>query len=80
MYPLKELHQSISVIQISQVSNLYYKYEWISKNYIKNIRYELNEQQYFEMETEMDTDARRVVKPWMQDTPTSEGDRFFNIG
>ena len=46
-----------------QISNVYHKYERTTKKYIKYIRYKLNEQQYFEIETEMKTYAWRIVKP-----------------
>ena len=44
-----------------------------AKNIIKNIIYKLNEQQSFEVETETDTGAQRVVEPWMRYLPPPEG-------
>ena len=43
--------QIISQVQINQ-----------QKHY-KHIRYKLNEQQYFEIETEMESDAPHIVEP-----------------
>ena len=51
-----------------------------ANNIIKYRRYKLNEQQYFEIETDMETKYRRVLETWMWDSPPPEGDGVFNIG
>ena len=47
---------------------------------IKHIKYKLNEEQYFDIEIEMERNAWRVVDMWMWDTPPPEGDGAWNIG
>ena len=51
-----------------------------AKNIIKHIRYKLNEQLYFDIETYMETDTWRVFKPWTRYAPPPEGGGVFNIG
>ena len=53
-----------------------------AKNIIKNIIYKLNEQQYFqiETETETETDDHHIFEPWTRDAPTPEGGGIWNIG
>ena len=47
---------------------------------IKHIKYKLNEEQYFDIEIEMERNAWRVVDMWMWDTPPPEGGVVCNIG
>ena len=47
---------------------------------IKYMRYKLNEQQYFDIETDTETYTRRVVELWTQDSPPPIGYEVFNIG
>ena len=50
-----------------------------AKNFIKHICYNLNEEQYFDKETWMETKSWRVVKPWMQYAPPPERGGVYNI-